>query len=64
MGRQGRDHCARTDLWHLNMVAVLSHTVYQSNIDMGFEPKAPAHFGRIQHHLGMDFLYGTCSKPC
>ena len=64
MAGQGRDHCARTDLWHLNLVAVLSHTIHQLDIDMGQQQKTPAHFGRIQHHLGMDQLYGTCPEPC
>ena len=64
MGRQGRDYRARFDIWHFNLVAVLSHLVYQSYLDMGFEQKTPAHFGRIQHHLGLDQLYGTCPEPC
>ena len=63
MGRQGRDHCARTHIWHLNLVAVFFNSGHKSKSYMGQQSKASTHFGRIQHHLGLDQLYGACSKP-
>jgi len=43
------------------MVVVFPNSIHQSNIDMGIEQKALAHFGRIQHYLGMDFVHGLSS---
>ena len=41
------------------MVAVLLYTVYFIDTDLGFGAETVADTGGIQHHLGVDFLYGS-----
>jgi len=60
LGRQGCDYHSGTDIWYQSMVALLLHTCYQPYFDMGQRKETAAHTGRIQYHLGLDFLYGTC----
>jgi hypothetical protein len=41
------------------MVAVLLYLVYKSNTDLGFGEETIAYTSRVQHHMGLDFMYGT-----
>ena len=41
------------------MVAVLLYSVYQPNTYLGQRKEATTHSGRIQYHLGMDFMHGV-----
>ena len=41
------------------MVAVLLYTVYFIDTDLGFGKETAAYACRVQHHLGMDFVYGS-----
>lgn len=58
MAHKGYDHSTWPDIRHSDMVAVFLDTGHQSYIDLGFEQKAPAHTGGIQHTVGVDILYG------
>jgi hypothetical protein len=60
---QGYNHCARTNLWHKSLVAVLSYTVYFSYSSLGLISQGLAHTGGIQYHLDIHINNGTCSKP-
>lgn len=59
MGGQSHDHYSGLDLWYLCMVALLLYTVYVVDSDMGIGKETSTYTGGIQHHLGMDILYGT-----
>ena len=59
MGCQGCDHCSGLDFWHFCMVALLLYSVYQPNTYLGFRKETLAYLGRIQHHLGLDFMHGA-----
>ena len=61
MGGQGVYHRSWLDIWHLGMVAVLLYTVYQSYTDMGIREETSTYACGIQHHLGVDKLYGSCT---
>ena len=41
------------------MVAVLLYTVYVIDTDLGFGKETAAYACRVQHQLGVDFLYGS-----
>ena len=41
------------------MVAVLLYAVYFIDTDLGFGAETAAYLGGIQHHLGVDILYGA-----
>jgi len=41
------------------MVAVLLYAVYFIDTDLGFGKETVAHACRVQHYLGMDFVYGS-----
>jgi hypothetical protein len=56
---QSCDHRAGFDFWHKHMVAVLLYTGNIPDFDLGIGAEAAAHAGGIQHHLGMDFVYGS-----
>ena len=59
MGCQGHDHHTGLDFWYLCVVAVLLYTDDIVDTDLGIGKEAVAHPGRIQHHLGLDILYGA-----
>jgi hypothetical protein len=40
MGRQGHDHCARLDLWHKCMVALLLYPVHIVDSNLGIKQEA------------------------
>ena len=40
------------------MVVVFHSSAYQCGVDLGFRKETSAHYGRIQHTLGLDFVYG------
>ena len=41
------------------MVAVLVYTDHITDTDLGFGAETVAHACRVQHYLGMDFVYGS-----
>ena len=41
------------------MVAVLVYTDHITDTDLGFGAETAAYLGGIQHHLGVDILYGA-----
>jgi hypothetical protein len=45
------------------MVAVLLYAVYVVDTDLGFGKETVAHACRVQHYLGMDFVYGSSTAP-
>jgi hypothetical protein len=61
LAHQGHNHRARLDLWHTDLVVVFLDLDNQPYTDLGIEQKALAHFGRIQHSVGMDFVHGLSS---
>ena len=59
MGCQSHDHRTGLDFWYKCMVAVLLYTDDIVDTDLGIGKEAVAHPGRIQHHLGLDFMHGA-----
>ena len=59
MGCQSHDHRTGLDFWYKCMVAVFLYTDDIVDTDLGIGKEAVAHPGRIQHHLGLDILYGA-----
>lgn len=56
---QGCDHHTWFDFWHQCVVVIFSHTGHQLDLDLGQQQKVTANIGWVQHHLGMDKLYGV-----